>query len=426
MSRFLLCVSGRVAQRFKLPGTTLSALIQLLNVLLPKDHLFPKSLYQLKKITSDSSPQVKTHNFCKICLMRIDPEDIVCPNPKCIQSDPKQETFQKSFFLEFDISSQIKSIFSRTGMLEKLFHRFNRSENSHTDIYDGSLYRAFSKVGSFLSYPQSISFLWNTDGIPVFKSTKSSLWPMLYTINELPFHDRVRRENILIGGLWYGDCHPNMLSFLSPQMETLNHIKVKGVHINEDVCIRAMVLCGSCNLPAKASVLNFQPFNAFYGCPKCLQKGETVFTEKSGNVRCFPFQESDPSGPPRTHHQTMKDAKSVLLSENKKPINGVKGLSALMLLPDYDIICGTSIDYMHGALLGVTKLCLSFWFDSSHKKKEFSIFNKLDIADKRLLALKKTTELHNVGSKIHQIKSLLLESIRIPFIFAILFCSCSL
>ena len=376
------------AQRFKLPGTTLSALIQLLNVLLPKDHLFPKSLYQLKIITSDSSPQVKTHNFCKICLMRIDPEDIVCPNPKCIQSDPKQETFQKSFFLEFDISSQIKSIFSRTGMLEKLFHRFNRSENSHTDIYDGSLYQAFSKVGSFLSYPQNISFLWNTDGIPVFKSTKSSLWPMLYTINELPFHDRVRRENILISGLWCGDCHPNMLSFLSPQMETLNHLKVKGVRINEDICIRAMVLCGSCDLPAKASVLNFQPFNAFYGCPKCLQRGETVFTENSGNVRCFPFQESNPSGPLRTHHQTMKDAKSVLLSENKKPINGVKGPSALMLLPDYDIICGTSIDYMNGALLGVTKLFLSFWFDSSHKKKEFSIFNKLDIADKRLLALK--------------------------------------
>ena len=58
-----------------------------------------------------------------------------------------------------------------------------------------------------------------------------------------------------------------------------------------------------------------------------------------------------------------------------------------MLLPDYDIIRGTSIDYMHGALLGVTKLFMQFWFGPSHKKKEYSIFHKLNVADKRLLAL---------------------------------------
>ena len=201
------------------------------------------------------------------------------------------------------------------------------------------------------------------------------------------FLDRVKRENILISGLWYGDSHPNILSFLTPQMETLNDIKDNGVHIINNIYLHATVLCGTCDLPAKATVLNFQSSNAFYGCPKCLQKGEAASTEKSGNVRCFPFQLNNPTGPARTHFQTVENAKSVINSLDKKPINGVKGPSALMLLPDYDIIRGTSIDYMHGALLGVTKLFMQFWFGPSHKKKEYSIFHKLNVADKRLLAL---------------------------------------
>ena len=133
------------------------------------------------------------------------------------------------------------------------------------------LYKFFSAPGSFLSYLNNISFIWNTDGVPVFKSTKSSLWPVLYTINVLPFYDRVKNENILISGLWYGECHPNMLTFLSPQMETLNDIKINGVKINDQVLIKGMVLCGTFDMPSKASVLNFLQFNAFYGCPKCLQ-----------------------------------------------------------------------------------------------------------------------------------------------------------
>ena len=166
------------------------------------------------KLTFSSSWPV-----CGVCLLSVvDSKVSSCPNPKCKQSAPETESLETSFFLEFDIHEEIKSIFSRGGMLEKLLHRFNRSKQSHTDIYDGTLYQSYLKSNSFLNYPQNISLLWNTDGIPVFKSSKSSLWPMLYTMNELPFHERIKRENILIGGLRYGDSHPYMLSFLTPQL----------------------------------------------------------------------------------------------------------------------------------------------------------------------------------------------------------------
>ena len=139
--------------------------------------------------------------------------------------------------MQFDIKSQIKSIFSRAGMLLKLNHRFQRTASSPSDIYDFSLYKSFS---SFLKNPFNISFMWNTDGVPLFKSIKSSIWPVFYTINELPFKDRMKKENILISGLWYGETHPNMLLFLPPQLETFRELAFFGTKINDDVTIKSM------------------------------------------------------------------------------------------------------------------------------------------------------------------------------------------
>eukprot|EP00111_Clytia_hemisphaerica_P012667 TCONS_00037261-protein len=140
-------------------------------------------------------------------------------------------------------------------MLEILSRRFQRISTGISDIYDGSLYKSFSSPGSFLSNVNHISFLWNTDGVPVFKSSKSSLWPLLYSINELSFKERAKKENELINGLWFGESHPNMLLFLPPQLETMNDIRENGIKINDKVTLKGMILCGTCDMPAKASVL---------------------------------------------------------------------------------------------------------------------------------------------------------------------------
>eukprot|EP00111_Clytia_hemisphaerica_P014368 TCONS_00042310-protein len=152
------------SQKFKLPGVALSSLVLLLNILLPANHIFPKSLFILKKLLASLSPDVKTHYFCKECLMKIDKADKVCSNTSCCQSSNSGKPIAKSYFMEFDLKSQIKSIFSRTGMLQKLKHRFTRTSSSPSDIYDFSLYKSYS---SFLNNPFNISFMWNTDGVPL-------------------------------------------------------------------------------------------------------------------------------------------------------------------------------------------------------------------------------------------------------------------
>ena len=73
--------------------------------------------------------------------------------------------------------------------------RENRTSDTSTlkDIYDGTEYRQLSKRGGFLcptTNPANISFVLNTDGVSLFKSSETSVWPIFLVINELPANIR--------------------------------------------------------------------------------------------------------------------------------------------------------------------------------------------------------------------------------------------
>lgn len=63
--------------------------------------------------------------------------------------------------------------------------RFGRSAGGDVlaDIYDGYEYR---KLHSFLKHPTHVSLTLNTDGVAIYRSSKVSIWPVWFVINELP------------------------------------------------------------------------------------------------------------------------------------------------------------------------------------------------------------------------------------------------
>jgi hypothetical protein len=75
------------------------------------------------------------------------------------------------------------------------------NDDNIEDIYDGKHYKQY---GNILSNRNNISFIWNTDGIPLYKSSKTSMWPLYYVINELPLKMRRELGNMLLAGLWIG------------------------------------------------------------------------------------------------------------------------------------------------------------------------------------------------------------------------------
>ena len=58
------------------------------------------------------------------------------------------------------------------------------SKGNTSDIYRGKLYKALTLGSDY------VTLILNTDGIPVFKSSKYEFWPLYLLINELPFKMR--------------------------------------------------------------------------------------------------------------------------------------------------------------------------------------------------------------------------------------------
>ena len=81
----------------------------------------------------------------------------------------------QSFFVSLGIQDQLKALLKDTSVVDSIFsYRFNRSKESHDsidDIYDGNEYQKHFQ-GGILSNPHNFSLSFNTDGMPIGKSSK--------------------------------------------------------------------------------------------------------------------------------------------------------------------------------------------------------------------------------------------------------------
>ena len=53
-------------------------------------------------------------------------------------------------------------------------------------------------------------------------------------------------------------------------------------------------------------------FNGKYGCSHCLQSGEMLETGLRDNVRVYPYNQDDPTGPKRTGDQVDQHSHEVV------------------------------------------------------------------------------------------------------------------
>ena len=125
----------------------------------------------------------------------------------------------------------------------------------------------------FLQNENNITFTWNLDGVPLFKSSKMNIWPLYLIINELPYSLRIKKENSIIAGIWFGQSKPEVNLFMSvfeKELEKLyNGIDVQVPNLEYPLKVRGPLISGTCDLPAKALFLNMHQFNGKYGCMNC-------------------------------------------------------------------------------------------------------------------------------------------------------------
>ena len=235
------------------------------------------------------------------------------------------------------------------------------------DITDGVLY---NKLVNSLPKNDKLNFAtctFNTDGSPVFKSSKCSIWPIQLIINELPFS--VRASKPLITGIWFGRDKPIMNIFLKPFVDYMNTLSRSGVTCtiaNERRRIKIFTLCCCVDSVARAPVQGFIQFNGYFGCGWCLHPGNYVASNRGGNSNRggsvkYTLQNETPAK--RTEIQTLVYMQRSQTS--RKPIYGVKNSSVLINMERFNIISAFVPDYMHCVCLGIAEQFLDLWLSSN-------------------------------------------------------------
>ena len=338
---------------FLFSGLALEQLLLLIRLHCPPDNRLPTSIASLKQIFNNIGTPKSIHLFCPGCYNSLNEED-----KECSACGKSLKGCNLPFFLTVDIEHQLTNIFDKPGNWDDIRrYRFaDREPGVIKDIYDGKLYRG----NQFLQNPNNISFVMNTDGVPLFKSSPVSLWPVYLSINELPPTKRFRRGNQVVAGVWCANKKPMMQTYLTPIVEKLLKLETEGFKYHNHLC-KCFMICCSCDLPAKCLVYCTKQFNGFFGCHKCEVEGMSI-KKGRGNVRVFPHRVAV-SAPKRSRESYMTNAE--LAKETGVSTLGINGASELSKLPSFDVINGDSVDYMHKLLQGDMKQLLNLWFPKS-------------------------------------------------------------
>ena len=248
----------------------------------------------------------------------------------------------------------------------------------------------------FLACPSNnVTFTLFTDGIPLFKSSNVSLWPVYLVINELPRKERYLKKNMILLVLWQGTSKPKMNTYFKKLIVDLSHIYDHGISLsinNQSVMCKAMLVVPTMDLQVRAYVLNMTQHNDEYGCIFCEQPGEIVKKGK-GQVRAYLFEETP--FPKRSDQSVMQAATEAA----KQRVKGMYGRGVFMCLSYLSLVSSTVVNYMHGTLLVVTKKLISLRFESENRERPFYLGGKVKLIDGCLKKIKPPYCIHRLPRK---------------------------
>ncbi|XP_071639002.1 uncharacterized protein [Temnothorax longispinosus] len=237
-----------------------------------------------------------------------------------------------------------------------------RNKENIDEFIDGVMYKKFMNALSANDKINFVTATFNSDGSPVFESSKFSIWPIQLIINEMPFE--IRMSNPIVCGVWFGKDKPDMNIFLEPFVAYMNELSNEGVWCtikNKDHCIKVYTVCCCVDSVARAPMQGLVQYNGYYGCNWCLHPGFYVALQRGGSIKYVLLDEM-PSK--RTEMQMIRHMQQSLTSAN--PVYGVKKPTVLLNLRGFNVISGFVPDSMHCINLGIAEQFLQYWIESNN------------------------------------------------------------
>ena len=204
--------------------------------------------------------------------------------------------------------------------------------NSLTNI----LNHYYDKIANFSTLYVQI----NIDGLPLFKSSKISFWPILCLLQSFNI-----KKPVLVG-LFCGAAKPNnLLEYFSDLVLELNKIGKGFLFREKEITIKVCSII--CDAPARAFVKAVKGHNAYYGCDKCIQIGKHV-----DNRMTYPLVDA-PLRTDESFRFMHNDDHHLKIGENY--------IRSPFLDTDIGMVTQFPQDYMHSVCLGVQKKMLKLW-----------------------------------------------------------------
>jgi len=203
-------------------------------------------------------------------------------------------------------------------------------------IYIG-IEKNLRRLSTQMKLPSNLNLQFNIDGLPLFKSANSQLWPVLCSTLEV-------EHRPFVVAAYYGTKKPEDINvYLEPLVEELNFLAIHDLTIdsqNTSIRVHSFVA----DSPARALILCVKSHSGYHSCTKCLVDGEYV-----RNRVVFPS----------TTHLSRNDASF----RGKNDEDHHVGDTILSKVFHIDMIRSFPLDYMHLVCLGVTKKLIKLWIE---------------------------------------------------------------
>lgn len=192
----------------------LQGLLILINALFG-EKVVPCTTYDMRRLWKNRKA-LRIHLYCQPCHQYLgryndakDEDTINCAS--CSSEKLQHLIITASFFLIFNIKQQLLVLLKQVGStllsnLQKIASAPHVS-SVFADITNGILYRSVRKQRNITW--SDITLTMNTDGAPVFDTSKNSIWPIQVMINELPV--LTLWQNVLASGVLYSNALPEAI-----------------------------------------------------------------------------------------------------------------------------------------------------------------------------------------------------------------------
>lgn len=181
-----------------------------------------------------------------------------------------------------------------------------------------------------------IELLINVDGVPLFKSSKKQLWPILCQVFSIP-----NRYKPFPVAIYCGNTKPSDLEhYFNKFIDEINELQATGLTVNNhlyNVSIKAFV----CDRPARSLLKCMKNHGGYYACERCTIKGV-----RHKNRIVYPLI-------------GQYEPRTDLSFRNQSNPEHHLGVSPLIRInPQIDLVSQFVMDSMHLLFLGVMKKLL--------------------------------------------------------------------